>query len=92
MRQVEGPVRAQTMTSAGTIPTYRWQDLPWKPIEREVFRLQTRIYNAAQRGDERGVWKLQKLLRKSWSARCLAVRKVTQDNRGHGVHHMTPVM
>jgi RNA-directed DNA polymerase len=82
MRQVEVPVGVQTMTSAGLLPTYRWQDLSWKPIERAVFRLQTRIYKAAQRGDERGVWKLQKLLRKSWSARCLAVRKVTQDNQG----------
>ncbi len=27
-------------------PMYRWQDLPWKKIERSVFKLQKRIYQA----------------------------------------------
>ena len=61
---------------------YRWQDLPWQKIERAVFKLQKRIYRASQRGDTAAVHKLQRLLLKSWSARCLAVRRVTQDNRG----------
>lgn len=59
-----------------------WKMLPWKPFQRNVFRLQKRIYRAEQRGDWRCVRKLQRLLTRSWSARCLAVRKVTQDNRG----------
>lgn len=63
-------------------PMYEWQDLPWKKIERNVFKLQKRIYQASLRGDITTVHKLQRLLLNSWSARCLAVRRVTQDNRG----------
>ncbi len=63
-------------------PMYKWQDLPWKKIERQVFKLQKRIYQASKRGDIKTVHKLQRLLIKSWYARCLAVRRVTQDNRG----------
>ena len=73
-----------------------WQDIPWKKVQRHVFRLQKRIYRAAQRDDVRTVHKLQKLLVKSWYARLLAVRRVTQDNRGKhtagidGVKTLTP--
>jgi RNA-directed DNA polymerase len=63
-------------------PMYEWQDLPWRTIERAVFKLQKRIYRAAKAGDIQRVHKLQRLLLKSWSARCLAVRRVTQDNQG----------
>ena len=63
-------------------PMYKWKDLPWKKYERAVFKLQKRIYQASQRGDTQTVHKLQRLLLNSWSAKCLAVRRVTQDNRG----------
>jgi RNA-directed DNA polymerase len=59
-----------------------WQDIPWQKAQRHVFHLQKRIYQATQRGDVRTVHKLQNLLSKSWYARLLAVRRVTQDNRG----------
>ena len=32
-------------------PMYKWQDLPWSKIERAVFKLQKRIYQAAKDGD-----------------------------------------
>jgi len=73
-----------------------WQDIPWKKVQRHVFHLQKRIYQATQRGDVRTVHKLQNLLSKSWYARLLAVRRVTQDNRGKhtagidGVKSLTP--
>ena len=63
-------------------PMYKWQDLPWKRYERAVFKLQKRIYRASLKGDNQTVHKLQRLLLNSWSAKCLAVRRVTQDNRG----------
>ena len=47
-----------------------------------MFRLQRRIYRAKQRNDVKQVHNLQRLLLRSWSARCLAVRRVSQDNRG----------
>ena len=64
------------------IQTEDWRRLPWKQIQRNVYRLQKRIYQAARQGDWKRVHSLQRLLLRSWSARCLAVRRVTQDNRG----------
>src|SRR4051794_7381421 len=75
---------------------YEWKDLPWREIERRVFKLQKRIYKASARGDVKTVHRLQKLLMKSWSAKCLAIRRVTQDNQGKktagidGVKSLTP--
>jgi hypothetical protein len=34
--------------------TENWQTLPWKQFQRNVFRLQQRIYRAARRGDWHG--------------------------------------
>lgn len=59
-----------------------WKILPWKKFQRNVFRLQKRIYQAVRRGDYKRARSLQRLLLRSWSARCLAVRQVSQDNRG----------
>jgi RNA-directed DNA polymerase len=82
--------------STALSPVYEWQDLPWPSIHQKVFKLQKRIYRASQRNDRQTVHKLQRLLMTSWSARCLAVRRVTQDNRGKrtagvdGVKRLTP--
>jgi len=78
------------------ISTEDWRTLPWKQFQRNVFRLQKRIYQAARRGDGKRVHNLQRLLLRSWSARCLATRQVTQDNRGKrtlgvdGIASLTP--
>lgn len=74
-----------------------WQRLPWKQYQRNVYRLQQRIYQAKRRNQVRQVHNLQRLLLRSWSARCVAVRQVTQDNRGKrtagvdGVASLTPL-
>ena len=76
--------------------TEDWPTLDWKTYRKNVGRLQQRIYRAASRGDRRRVRSLQRLLLRSWSARCLAVRQVSQDNRGKktagvdGVASLTP--
>lgn len=59
-----------------------WRTVNWPQVERTVFRLQQRIYCASQQGDTRRVKSLQRLLSKSWSARMLAVRRTTQENKG----------
>lgn len=59
-----------------------WNTINWKQVEKAVFKLQKRIYQASQRGDVKTVRKLQKMLMKSWSARIIAVRQVSQLNRG----------
>jgi RNA-directed DNA polymerase len=87
--------RKEAMNTAEK-PMYGWNELPWNKIERRTFKLQKRIYQASQRGDVKTVHKLQKLLLKSWSAKCLSVRRVTQDNQGKktagvdGVKILTP--
>lgn len=60
----------------------KWKDIDWKTLERRVYKIQKRIYKASQRDDVRTVRRLQKTLINSWSAKCLAVRRVTQDNQG----------
>ena len=76
--------------------TVEWKDLNWRKLERVTFKLQKRIFQASERGDVKAVRKLQKTLIRSWSARCIAVRKVTQDNQGKntagvdGVKSLTP--
>jgi RNA-directed DNA polymerase len=58
--------------------------------------LQKRIFQASERGDVKAVRKLQKTLIRSWSAKCIAIRRVTQDNQGKntagvdGVKSLTP--
>jgi len=74
-------VRVKVMNTASP-PMYEWNTLPWRAIEKEVFKLQKRIYQAAHRGEVKTVHKLQRLLTTSWSACLLAVRRVTQDNQG----------
>lgn len=59
-----------------------WKSVPWRELEQRVFRLQKRIYRAQRRGNVHAVRSLQRLLVTSWSARMLAVRRVTQDNQG----------
>ncbi|MBV9356084.1 MAG: reverse transcriptase N-terminal domain-containing protein [Chloroflexi bacterium] len=63
-------------------PIEDWARLPWRKLERVVYRLQTRILRASERGNVQAVHSLQRLLMKSEAARCLAVRRVTQDNQG----------
>jgi RNA-directed DNA polymerase len=75
---------------------YEWKDIPWKKIQVKIFKLQRRIYRASQSGDVKKVHRLQRLLMKSRYAKCLAVRRVTQDNQGKktagvdGVKSLTP--
>ncbi|MEM9541389.1 MAG: group II intron reverse transcriptase/maturase [Cyanobacteria bacterium P01_E01_bin.42] len=73
-----------------------WNEAEWKKIERRVYRLQKRIYRASSQGKVKVVRRLQKILLSSWSAKMLAVRRVTQDNQGKctagvdGVKSLTP--
>ncbi len=78
-------------------PMVEWRHINWRKLEKRVFKLQKRIYRAEQRGDTKAVRRLQKTLMRSWSAKCLAVRRVTQDNQGRktagvdGIKSLSPV-
>ena len=82
--------------NTATMPVYEWSGLPWHKLEQVVYKLQKRIFKASQRGDTRTLHRLQRLLITSRAAKLLAVRKVTQDNRGKktagvdGVKSLTP--
>ena len=65
-----------------TKPMYEWETINWGKIQRSVYKLQKRIYRAAQRGDDRTVHRLQRLLTHSRYAKLMAVRRVSQDNQG----------
>jgi RNA-directed DNA polymerase len=60
----------------------KWESLNWKKIHLRVWRIQKQIYCCSKELDFNGVTKLQKILINLLEAKLLAVRKVTQDNRG----------
>lgn len=60
----------------------RWKRLPWKKFQKNLFRLQKRIYKAQRAGNYKVVRMLQKLVLKSQAAKLLAIRQITQLNTG----------
>src|SRR6266404_2209849 len=83
--QNQGRVAAMSQTSVSNRDDpgmYDWQGIPWPQAERKLHKLQRRIYRASQRNDCKTVHALQRLLLRSWYAKLLAVRRVTQDNQG----------
>ncbi len=59
-----------------------WEEINWSQLERDVRRLQGRIYRASKKGDKKGVKNLMKLLVRSESAKLLAIYIITQKNKG----------
>lgn len=82
--------------TTGKTPMDEWKTIPWRRVERAVFKLQKRIYRASLQNDRKKVHRLQRLLIKSHAGRMLAVRRVTQDNQGkktagiNGVKSLSP--
>lgn len=62
--------------------TVAWNEINWHKVEKSVFKLQKRIYQASIDGNLRKLRKLQKTLLNSYNAKLLAVRRVSQDNSG----------
>ena len=60
-------------------PAFDWHSINWKRVKGNVRRLQRRIVQARQQGKKRKVRALQIILTRSYSARCLAVRRVTEN-------------
>ncbi|MCP6727619.1 MAG: reverse transcriptase domain-containing protein [Patescibacteria group bacterium] len=59
-----------------------WDKINWSQLERDVRRLQGRIYRATKKGDKKGANNLMKLLVRSESAKLLAIYTITQKNKG----------
>lgn len=59
-----------------------WDGINWTLVQKNVRKLQKRIYSFSKAGDIQKVRTLQNLLISSGQAKVLAVRRVTQDNQG----------
>jgi len=66
-----------------------WNNINWNKVRREVRLLQQRIVKAEQKGQYRKVKSLQFILTRSFAAKLLAVKKVTENKgkRTSGVDH-----
>ena len=70
------------MPDNGTVPlAILWDCIRWDKIESEVYRIQTRIVKYLKQGKLWQVKKLQRLLKNSYHAILLAIKRVT-SNKG----------
>nr|ALO20966.1 hypothetical protein [Microglena monadina] len=60
----------------------RWQDINWATAKENVFKWQRIIYAASKKGDIKTVRKCQHRILESWEGKLLAIRRVTQENKG----------
>ena len=70
----------------------KWKDIDWPEAEKQVSRLQQRIYKATIIGNK--PHQLQRKLISSFYSRAIAVRRVTEKNRGRntpGVDRMVVI-
>ncbi|BAZ46487.1 reverse transcriptase homolog [Chondrocystis sp. NIES-4102] len=83
-------------TNLKKLNTVEWNEINWRKVEKSVFKLQKRIYQASIEGNVKKLRRLQKTLLNSYHAKLLSVRKITQDNQGKktagvdGIKSLTP--
>lgn len=78
-----------TKYASETVGSENWNNIQWKEVNKTVRLLQERIVKAKQRGQNRKVKSLQFILIRSFSAKLLAVKRVTgnKGKRTSGVDH-----
>ena len=69
----------RTSTGAPPADPSPWNRIDWNHATDEVARLQRRIAKATQVGRWNKVKSLQRLLTRSYSGKCLAVKRVTEN-------------
>ncbi|MFV1873496.1 MAG: group II intron reverse transcriptase/maturase [Oleiphilus sp.] len=74
-------MRVDISRPAFSHPAEGWHSIDWETCHRRVRELQVRIAKAARNNEWRKVKSLQRLLVRSFSAKALAVKRVT-ENRG----------
>lgn len=73
-----------------------WEEVDWKKVTTQIFKLQKRIYRASKDGEWKLVHKLQKMIVGSWYGKLISVRRISQENKGKktagidGVKLLTP--
>lgn len=56
-KQFRMGLKQDTKQTQGQENRLKWRSIPWKKLERQVYKLQTRIYQAASRNDIKSVRK-----------------------------------
>jgi N-terminal domain of reverse transcriptase len=79
-------VRTVSVAGAVSHDLLEWHAIDWRRVQQNVRRLQARIVKAVQEGRWGKGRALQHLLTHSFSAKALAVRRVT-ENQGKRIHH-----
>lgn len=74
--------KEHSLTILKSSESFEWKDVNWKKIELRLNIFQNKIYAARKNEDIRKVRKFQRLILNSYDFKKLAVRKVTQLNRG----------
>lgn len=106
MREITPSLSIHTASSSGLLIEFnmcytpslaeQWRSVPWNEFDIQIRKIQERIYDASKRNDLKTVRSLQKVLVGLTPAKFLAVRRVSQDNRGKrtpgvdGVSALTP--
>lgn len=72
--------KLSTGASSADKASLKWHELPWKKISQQVLRLQMRIAKAEREGNRGKVRALQRILTTSFTAKCLAVKRVTSSS------------
>ena len=62
--------------------TCSWNTIDWKLVQSKVFKWQRQIYISSKNNDIIKIRNLQNLILNSRDAKLLAIRRVTQDNKG----------
>ncbi len=78
-----------TKYASETVGSQAWNNIDWIEVKKTVRLLQERIVKAKQKGQNRKVKSLQFILTRSFSAKLLAVKRVTENKgkRTSGVDH-----
>ena len=78
-----------TKYASETVGSENWNNIQWNEVYKTVRLLQERIVKAKQKGQNRKVKSLQFILTGSFSAKLLAVKRVTENKgkRTSGVDH-----
>ena len=74
-------LRKETLVNPIHFDSNQWRKLKWEKIKARVSKLMLRIAEATTRGARHLIKRLQYLLRNSFYAKLLAVKKVT-ENKG----------
>lgn len=69
----------KNLDSASSNVLQEWAAIDWRRVQRNVRAMQIRLTKASQEGDWRRVKALQRWLTRSFSAKALAVKRVTEN-------------